>query len=245
MSLDRIFGGWDCESPESGFTDEITTLWNHLAAQHVGTDRFQSNSGLSQRRGEFTMLMDLYRRTRPKIVLEIGTAQGGTLAAWCFLGRPDALIVCIDRCVDDCWPRSGNQINPHIVHHHVNMSTSAGGGAYALARNNQRMVPINGWSYQEDVLETLERTLGGRKIDWLYHDASHSKEMARRDFDIYWPYVAEGGVMAFHDVMPSKVPECDKSHFWDWTRDNVEYSARYEFFGSRNDDSMGQGVLIK
>lgn len=243
MSTTTIFGSWD-ERPSHG-SDFIGDLWHFLAAQNVGKSDFQPNSGLSQRRHEITMLWELYRRAAPKVVVEIGVAQGGTFAAWCVLGRPDATLIGIDRCVDDCRPRQGDQISPHIVHHPVNRSTTNGGGMYALGRNNQIIKPINGWSHSPAVMEELLLILQGRKIDWLWHDASHEAGMARRDFDLYWPLVAEGGVAAFHDIQPSAVPECNKSEWWAEARARTDYSACMEFLGAKGDDSMGIGVLIR
>lgn len=243
-ALDKIFGSWS-GAPESGYSDEISALWNYLAVQYPGTQEQQNNSGLSQRRGEWTMLCDLYRRAHPKIVVEIGVAQGGTYAGWCFLGRPDALIIGIDRDVQDCRPRAGDQVHPRICSHQINHMTLDGGGMHSLGRNNQRIIPINGWSHEESTISQLKTVLGGNKIDWLYHDASHSKEMFATDFQIYWPLIASGGVFAVHDIQESKAPNCDKSVEWERIKKEEDYSMMMEFKGSRNEDSLGIGVLIK
>lgn len=242
MSTERTFGQWDAPPP---YKDVPGDLWNWLAAQNVGKSDFQPNSGLSQRRHEITMLWHLYQRARPKIVVEIGVAQGGTFASWCFMGEPDALVIGIDRCVNDCRPRAGEQVSPRIVHRTINQMTDGGGGMYALGRNNQRIIPINGWSADTHVLDTLEKTLAGRKIDWLSHDASHSAELFAKDFSIYWPMVADGGVFCAHDIQESKVPDCDKSVEWERIKREEDYSAMYEFKSGRGEDSMGWGVLIR
>lgn len=243
MSLDRLFGTWDL-LPTNGNKDDLAQLWHWLAAQQVGTPYQQLNSGLSQRRGEITMLWELYQRARPKVVLEIGVAQGGTFASWCYLGEPDALIIGIDRDPNDCRPRHNEPIHSMLSIPKEHKTTDQGGGMMHLARHQQRVVPIRGWSHSPSVLEELKITLGDKKIDWLFHDASHSADMARRDYELYRPFMAEGSVMAFHDIQESQVPECNKSEWWKEVRANGDYSALMEFRGPKSDDSMGIGVLI-
>ena len=245
MSVEKLYGTWDTPRTDVNHLDrELQILWHELAAQHVGTPEFQPNSGLSQRKNEVIELWKLFHFQQPKIILEIGTAQGGTLAGWCRLAPTDATIIFIDRCVNDCRPKPGDPVHPSVStrSHAV---TEDGGGAHYLARGHQRIIPINGWSYDPAVMNMLLAALDGRKIDFLYHDASHSKEMFARDFKLYWPLVAEGGIFATHDVMHSNALECDKSVEWGRIRKEEEYSACYEYFSSRGHDSMGNGVLIK
>lgn len=244
MSTERIFGGWDTV-PDTGHVDQLAYLWHHLAAQQVGTPDQRNNLGLSQRRPEITMLWELYVRAKPKVVVEIGVAQGGTFASWCYLGEPDALIIGIDRCVDDCRPRPGDPVSDLLCPEHMQRrSTTHGGGMYAHKKGSQAIVPINGWSYSPAVLEDLTLVLKGRKIDWLFHDASHSAEMSRKDYALYRPFMAEGSVMAFHDIQPSSHPDCNKSVWWQEVREAGDYSAIFEFLGPKGSDSMGIGVII-
>jgi predicted O-methyltransferase YrrM len=244
MSAEKLFGSWD-SPPADGPKDNLESLWHWLAAQRVGTTEQQNNNMMAQRRGEITMLWSLYQRARPKVVLEIGVSQGGTFAGWCFLGRPDALIIGIDRDCNDCLPRDRETVSPHICHHGHYRNTQHGGGMHALGRNKQVIKPINGWSYEDTTISQLTETLAGRQIDWLFNDGSHSAEMAQKDFDLYWPFVSPGGVYASHDVMPSQAPNCNKSQWWDSTRDRDDYAMRMEFFSAKSDDSLGIGLLIK
>src|SRR4030043_2047687 len=52
--------------------------------------------GATQKITEFVSLLRLLKRRKLKSVVEIGTAQGGTLYAWCKIAAPDALIISID-----------------------------------------------------------------------------------------------------------------------------------------------------
>jgi len=175
----------------------------------------------------------------------VGSAQGGTLAGWCFLGEPDALIIAIDRDCNDCRPRQGEPVHPRIASGTQHMMTCEGGGMHALAKHSQRVVPISGWSFDPTTIEILLETLGGRKIDWMFHDASHQPEKFARDFQIYYPLITDGGVFVSHDIMPCKDPNSNKSIEWGRIKAEEEYSALFEFRGNRTDDSMGIGILIK
>jgi cephalosporin hydroxylase len=244
MSTERIWGGWDTP-PEQNPNAFFAFLWHHLAAQRVGTPHQVNNFGLSQRRAEITTLWELYHRAKPKVVVEIGVAQGGTWASWCYLGEPDATLIGIDRCVDDCRPRRGGPVSHTIARPSLmDKSTSQGGGMYACGKEGQKIIPINGWSYSPAVLEELTLVLKGRKIDWLFHDASHAADMSRKDYALYRPFMAEGSVMAFHDIQPSAHPDCNKSEWWDEVKAAGDYSAIFEFLGPKNSDSMGIGVII-
>lgn len=244
MSTERIFGSWNSPTTQAAH-DGLASLWHKLAAQNLGNPEFKPNFGLSQRKSEIIMLWTLYRRAMPEVVLEIGVAQGGTFASWCHLGKSDAIIIGIDRDVNDCRPRQGEPVNSDIGNNSNLRLTTQGGGMYALAKDNQRIHPISGWSHEPHVMEQLLMHLAGRKIDWLFHDASHSASMFAKDFSIYWPLVAEGGVFAAHDIMPSAHPDCDKSVEWERIKREEDYSACMEFRGSRTDDSLGIGLLIK
>lgn len=241
MSTEAIFGGWS-NRRFTGNTqhDRLQHLWHWLSAQPD-----QPNFGLSQRLPEIAMLWNLYIMQSPLIVLEIGTAQGGTFAGWCQLGNPDALIISIDRCVNDARPRPGDPGNPNIYNGPLAQTTN-GGGLYSLKQHRQRVVAINGWSYEESVLARLREVLAGRKIDFIFHDASHSAEMFLRDFEIYWPLVADGGVFASHDIMPHPSDaRCNKNEAWKHICETIDYSARFEFLGRKTDEGMGIGAIVR
>lgn len=245
MSTEKIFGGWD-GTPVTGASDELSRLWHELAAQNVGTDHQVNNCGLSQRRAEITSLWELYRRARPKVVLEVGVAQGGTWASWCHLGQPDALLIGIDRDVNDCRPRKGEPVSQFLAKPHLQgKMTSQGGGMYAYARDNQVVVPISGWTTDPMVQASLTALLAGRTIDFCFHDASHYWEDFHKDFVWLWPLISEGGIFASHDISPCSDPKSNKAPEWERIKREETYSALMEFRGSATDESYGIGVLIK
>lgn len=244
MSIDRWLGTWDL-LPTNGNKDELAQLWHYLAAQNVGTPYQQLNSGLSQRRLEITMLWELYQRVKPKVVLEVGVAQGGTFASWCYLGEPDATIIGIDRDVNDCRPRHNDPVHPMLSISKEHKTTDQGGGMMHLARHQQKVIPIKGWTTSPSVKEELNIILQGRKIDFCFHDASHEASMFKADFAWLWPLLSDGGVFASHDIMRSDDPKCNKKEAWDEIKSTTDYSALMEFTAGRSEQNMGIGVLIK
>ncbi len=242
MSTEKIYGSWDSPSANA---DELESLFHALAAQCVGTSNQRNNSGLTQRKHEIISLWELYLRAKPKVVVEIGVSQGGTFAAWCHLGDPFATIIGIDRCINDCLPRRGENVHPSIAPQKSHPMSDQGGGIFALGKGGQTIHAINGWSTEDSTFSQLKEILGDRKIDWLWTDSSHEEKMFAKEFEMYFPLVAEGGVFCTHDVQYSSHPDVTKWAEWERIKMNAEYSACFEFRGSRTDESFGIGTLIK
>jgi len=57
----------------------------------------------------------------------------------------------------------------------------------------------------DDIVEPIVKTSEGaarnwnKPIEFLWVDGDHSYEMAKLDFDLWSPYLIEGGIIAFHD----------------------------------------------
>ena len=71
-------------------------------------------------------------------------------------------------------------------------------------------------------------------------------DMAKVDFSLYWPHIAPGGVMAFHDIAKYDDSVCDKWRWWREIRDSGPQVAMYEYaYSDKIHASMGIGVLFK
>lgn len=243
---DKIYGTWD--SPPQDLPDheqQLVGLWHNLAVQNEGTAEFVANNRLTQRKNEFIELAQLFRRVRPRVIAEIGLAQGGTIAAWFKLARPDAKFLVIDRDCNDCLPRPGEPVSPHIYGGPIKGMTEQGGGVYHLKQPTQDLHVIWGWTTDPVAKQKFLDALGGDKIDWMFHDASHEASMFHQDFEWMWPLIADGGVLASHDIQPSTVPNITKSIEWERIKREETYSAVYEWRGNQHSDSYGVGALIK
>ena len=251
--MDNIYGTFN--APRRN--DKYEQLWHKLAPQYTDEalkDVVEHNNGLTQKKNEIIELWQLFDRMQPHLILEIGVSQGGTFASWCQLAPDDALIIGIDRCVNDCRPHPGSMwlgafcgpVHPDIASPEVLRKTQNGGGMYDLKRrgSNQTIVAIEGWSYEDHVMQQLLDVLGGRKIEFCFHDASHEKSMTQKDFELYWPLIAEGGIMAFHDICYCAHPDVTKNEWWEKIRKDGPQTTMYSYESKAN-ASFGIGVLFK
>lgn len=56
------------------------------------------------------------------------------------------------------------------------------------------------------------------KFGYIYIDGDHSFEGVTKDFQLFWPHLEQGGIMAFHDVdveKKTKSGRCGVKRFWD------------------------------
>ena len=77
------------------------------------------------------------------------------------------------------------------------------------------------------------------QLDFLFIDGDHSYEGVRSDFEMYAPLVRSGGLIAFHDITPSKGSR-HVYRFWDEIK--VSYTHK-EFIHRTGEGAMGIGVL--
>ena len=140
-----------------------------------------------QVRWEFSQLLEHVRELRPRRVLEIGTANGGSLLPITRLSTPDAHVISVD------------------LHH-----GEFGGGypawriplyrSFALAP--QRLDLLRGDSHESRTRERVRALLRGEALDLLFIDGDHTFEGVRQDFETYSPLVRPGGLIAVHDINP-------------------------------------------
>jgi len=140
-----------------------------------------------QVRSEFRQFLELVAELRPRRMLEIGTANGGSLLVLAGLCAPDAKIMSID------------------------LPDGEFGGGYpswklpiyrAFARADQQVELLRGDSHDPGSLAKVDALLGDDKLDLLFIDGDHTYDGVRRDFEMYSPLVRKGGLIAFHDINP-------------------------------------------
>ena len=138
-----------------------------------------------QSRQELVPVLEIVRQARPRTVMEIGTANGGTLFMLTRVAAPDATIISLDLPGGD-W-----------------------GGGYAAERiplyeafglPAQKMRLLRGDSHRPESLDQVREILAGRTIDFLFIDGDHTYEGVRMDYEMYSPLVTPGGMIGFHDI---------------------------------------------
>jgi len=180
----------------------------------------------AQVKDEILGLLKIVSRMKPRVILEIGTANGGTLFLFTRVALEDAIIISID------------------------LPGGKFGGGYpkwkgilyrAFALPGQRIHLLRADSHDRETLEQAKRILDGKEIDFLFIDGDHTYEGVKKDFEMYSPLVREGGIIAFHDIVVHP-PEtgCEVSKFWGEIKD--DYNSE-EIVKERSQNWAGIGVV--
>lgn len=181
-----------------------------------------------QIREEFISLLKLFKKIDPRVVVEIGTAKGGSLLCFCKLAAEDATLVSID------------------------LPNGQFGGGYPewkapifhlFAQTGQELYLLREDSHRAETLDKVVKTLNGRKVDFLFIDGDHEYEGVLKDFEMYRTLVRTGGVIAFHDVAPNGTEELAGGvpRFWSEVKKKYEYE---EYIQDEEQDGYGIGCLF-
>lgn len=175
---------------------------------------------------EIKELLRMVSQVQPKIVLEIGTANGGTLFLWSRAADPNASLISLDL--------PGGAFGGGYPYHMVPLLMSMG-------KPHQEIHLIRADSHDPGTLARVKDLLAERKVDFLFIDGDHSYHGVKNDFEYYGPLVRKGGIIAFHDICPGPeeavggVPK-----FWSEVKGRFKYEAIIESAGQ---GGYGIGVL--
>lgn len=207
---------------ENDLEDILTTAFHFR-----GYGRYRTLQPL-QIRSEFRELVEQVDIEQPTIVMEIGTANGGSLYTWCRSLDSTSTVISLD------------------------LPKGKYGGGYTRKKtrffeefaSNKELHFIRADSHEEATVKEIERILAGRKIDFLMIDGDHRYKGVKQDFEMYSPFVKEGGLIAFHDVVDGPksnvggVPEF-------WCELKSEYETREIIADEFNQEGYGIGILKK
>ncbi len=169
---------------------------------------------------EIESAIKLIASKRPRTICEIGTFDAGTSLLFCRFVQTLEAVLCIDLYVK----------NKEILK--------------LLAPSTQRLQFFDMPSYSPETVNKVEKSLNGRGIDVLFIDGDHRYEGVRQDFLCYRPFVNEGGLILFHDI----VEDHGAGRAWVGGVPRLwkELSTLYphtEFINSREQDGFGIGAL--
>ena len=143
--------------------------------------------GCHQLPSEIVPFLERVRGLQPRRICEIGCANGATTLALSHSAPTVELMIGVDLFVK----------NRAILH--------------ALRRPTQRMEFVDGPSLSPRALSRAWEALGGETLDVLLIDGDHSYEGALGDFLAYRAMVRDGGLIAFHDIVPDAYPRAGAS----------------------------------
>ena len=146
-----------------------------------------------QKRSEILALAKAVAVLKPRRILEIGTARGGTLFIWAQLGA-ETVVSCD---LEDPGPkRSFYQ-------------------AFPPPGSRCRVVHLSGDSHQSAFKQRIEQELAGKPVDFLFIDGDHTEQGVAADYRDYHALVRPGGIIAFHDIAERQsLPTNQVQHFW-------------------------------
>lgn len=178
-----------------------------------------------QVKSEILELIKLLQPRKPKIVLEIGTASGGTLYLFSRIAAPDAKMVSID------------------------LPGGRFGGGYpgwkgrlyeSFSLQDQAIYLVREDSHSRQTLDKITSILNGEKVDILYIDGDHSYDGSKKDFEMYGGLVKKGGLIVLHDIVPHGEDERRISEFWSEIKDKYDHR---EIVEDKRQKWAGIGVL--
>jgi len=140
---------------------------------------------LAQVQDEILELLRILDEIKPKVIIEIGTAGGGTLFLFSRVASEDATIISID------MPGKFGVGYPKWK---IPLFKT-----FRLL--SQKLHLIRADSHSQETLEKVKNILNSREVDFLFIDGDHTYEGVRKDFEMYGTLVKEGGKIAFHDIV--------------------------------------------
>jgi predicted O-methyltransferase YrrM len=168
---------------------------------------------------EITQLAKAVQAIHPKIIVEIGTARGGTLLIWSYLASK-RVITCdlndmsLQRPLFSQFPPPGSDC---------------------------KVTLLSGNSHEASFKARLARELNGEKADFMFIDGDHTESGVEADYNDYKEFVRPGGLIAFHDIV-EKQPFPTNQVYPFWKRIKLEAEVQ-EFVADPNQCGFGIGLL--
>lgn len=182
----------------------------------------------AQLRTEITPLLTYIKGKNIRNVLEIGSANGGTLFMIAKTVRLNAHLISLDFGYTKF---AGLML---LAKRFLFSSFLLGGDVTLINADSHKLSTL------ETVLEKAMETTDDY-IDLLFIDGDHTYEGVKQDFEMYNPLVKEGGLIVFHDIWNTPTTTNGVKQFWN------EIKTRYEHFEIIDDlkkEVYGIGILV-
>jgi len=133
---------------------------------------------------EIRELVRIVSDLKPRVVLEIGTAGGGTLFMFARVSSLDATIISVDL--------PGGRFGGGYLKWRIPLYKS-------FVSHGQRIFLIRADFHDFKMLDVVKKMLGEKQISFLFID-DHRYEGIRREFRMYSLLVRSRGIIASHDI---------------------------------------------
>lgn len=181
---------------------------------------------LYQKIDEIIEFLKIYKKMNPKLILEIGTYDGGTLFFLSKFANPNATIITIDLPII----RQGVGYSPTKLPFYKSFKS-----------RKQKLYFIRDNSQSITAVKKVKKILKNKKIDVLFIDGDHTYKGVKKDFKNFNPFVKKGGLIALHDIVehPQDL-NCEVYKFWNEIKEKYEYK---EIIYQKEQKWAGIGVL--
>lgn len=187
--------------------------------------------GHQQWKQEITSFLEFARGERPVRICEIGLFNGGTNLMLTHALPTVQVVIGVDVHI-----RNKSQLRYY-------------------ANSSHRQFFIKGKSCDATTLAKVAQVLGPEKLDLLFIDGDHSYAGVHRDFQSYRPFVREGGIIVFHDIVQDHLTKFKHNHsswtgassgevYLFWQKIKPFYKKTHEFVMSYEQDGCGIGALV-
>jgi len=200
----------------------IDTLVDFVLSDNYGVLR----SG--QVRSEITKFLSIVQKMKPQVIVEIGTATGGTLFTFSRILNPTGTLISIDLP----YGRFGGGYHVWRIPFYK-----------SFVSKHQKIFLLRSDSHTKSTFNTFKQIVNKLPIDMLFIDGDHSYEGVKKDFEMYSLFVRKGGIIAFHDIADhNRLDGCDVDLYWEETKRKYKFQ---EIIGKDNIGWGGIGVIFK
>ncbi len=194
--------------------EEIVDMAMRFGEGHFLTVR------MMQKRSEIVRLVRAVQALKPKTILEIGTANGGTLFVWSQLASQK--VVSCD--LEDKNRQAALYKN------------------FPPLGSECRVVLLRGDSHDARFREDVRKEFREEKVDFLFIDGDHTETGVGRDYEDYKELVRPGGIIAFHDIIENQPLASNQVYFF-WEKLKRQRLNMEEFIDDPGQCGFGIGII--
>lgn len=168
----------------------------------------------SQNLEEFAILLEEFKALKVNCFMEIGSMYGWSLQHFIHYSNDESTAVVIDLPVRNFvgpndWRVATQEYNYKNVW-----------PQWAKAKKC-KLYLIPDSSAKISTFNKAKEILNGKQLDFLFIDGDHRYEAIKSDYEMYYPFVRQGGIIGFHDI--GEREEGGGRRFWEEIKHKFKY----------------------